>query len=157
MRSAATAGATALLVAGCGGGIDHRQYVQRADAICAFTLRSVRSLTPPQLSGATSAHDASLAVYLGQLVPLLRRELRQLRALPRPSERAAQTRALDGYLASLNRSVSRFASVEQAARSGDGDGDVVNLLESELAADPAPRLAFAYGLTGCSSSAPTYG
>jgi hypothetical protein len=152
---AAGAGVVALLVAGCGGGIDHRQYVQRADAICTFTLRSVRSLTPPELAGAASARDASLAVYLDQLLPLLRRELRQLRALPHPSQRAAQTRAQDRYLASLSHSVGQFASFATAARAGDGN--VVNMLEAELAADPAPRLAAAYGLSACSSSAATYG
>jgi len=145
----------ALSVAGCGGRIDHHQYVQRGDAICSFTLRSVRSLTAPELSGAGSAHNIALAAYLGHLVPLLRRELRQLKALGRPSQRATQTQELDSYLGSLSSSVSQFTSLAAAAHAGESGA--INRLEAELAADAAPRLAAAYGLRACSSSAPTYG
>jgi hypothetical protein len=141
------------LVAGCGSFTKH-DYIQRADGICGASLRSVRALTPPTVSGPQAAQNASLGAYLDRMLPLMRRELGHLQALPRPSESATQKRARVAYLGALKQSIDQFATLAAAAHTNQTAE--VRSLERALAANPAPRLASKYGLRNCSSSAATY-
>ena len=145
----------AVTLAGCGGTISRHAYIQRADAICGVALRSVRSVPPPQLTGSARMRAVSLGTYLARVVPFLRRELKALGALPRPSQRPASARVLHRYLVALRQSVTQFDNLAAAATFGKTA--LVSSAELALAGNAVPKLAAQYGLADCSSSAPTYG
>jgi hypothetical protein len=144
----------AMLIAGCGSSYSRADFVTRAEAICTSTLDAVRELTPPDQAGSRAARDASLAAYLEELVPLMRRQLRRLRALPPPPQTGAQARAVHAYTTALGGSIAQFTVLAGAARSGKGV--LVTATEAALASGQLPRLAAASGLRTCSSSGATY-
>ncbi len=143
-----------LVIAGCGS-YTKADYVQRAEGICTSTLDAVRRLAPPDQSGSTAHRDSSLTAYLNRVLPLMQRQLKRLRALPRPSQSQIQERALNAYLAGLRSSVAQFIVLTAAARSSTAG--VVNSIAASLATEQLSRLARAYGLKTCSSSGATYG
>ena len=105
------------LVTGCGGSSYTKgDFVARADAICTSTLRQTRALAPPS---STSQPGGALAVYLGQLVPLVQSEANQLRALKRPADNAHDRATLTAYYNALAQIVANYGQLEAAARRGD--------------------------------------
>jgi hypothetical protein len=138
--------ACVLALAGCGSHAETKQdFVARADAICAATTRELRTAagTPP--SGVPA-----VARYLGDVIPLLERELKQLRALPRPAARRAE---LDRYLAAQAQIVARYRTLAGAVR--HGDAGAVNRVLAALQSSPAAGLASSYGLSDCAGASGT--
>lgn len=139
--------AAGALLAGCGGAAyGKRDFVARADAICASTTRHVRTVAAPTGTGGTA-----LAAYIEQLLPLLRGEAAQLHGLRQPPGSTAQRAQLRAFLRALDASVGEYAELAAAARRGDTAG--VARAESALRANATGTLAAHYGLTGC--GAPT--
>jgi hypothetical protein len=147
-RSAIAAIATCVALAGCGGAkqATKQDVVSRANAICTGALRDIRALPSPAAGGSTSG----LAKYLRQVVPIIDKEVANLRALPRPARDRA---VLDRYLAAMAGVDAKYRALLAAARSGDA-GAVSDTL-STLAASPAAGLAERYGLSQCASASGT--
>lgn len=134
-------------LAGCGGAAyGKRDYVARAEAICASTTRHARAAGAP-----VATTGVALAAYIEQLLPLVRGEAAQLRGLRRPPGPAAQRAQLSAFLRALDASLAEYAALAAAARRGDTAG--VARAESALRANAAGALAARYGITGC--GAPT--
>jgi hypothetical protein len=136
--------ALAALVAGCGGSAyTKRDFVARADAICASALRQARSIAP----------GSALSTYLAGFVPVLESEATQLQALRRPPGNARDRATLDRYFAALQQTVVEYRQLAAAARSGD-DQAVTNA-EAALGADQLYSLATSYGLGSCGTPGST--
>jgi hypothetical protein len=134
----------ALAVAGCGGSsYTKRDFVARADAICASALRQTRSIAP----------GTALAAYLSAYVPVLEAEDTQLRALRRPPGTAHDRATLDRYYAALSQTVAEYRQLTAAVKSGD-DQAVTNA-EAALGASPVYTLATSYGLSSCGTPGST--
>ena len=138
--------ACVLALVGCGSHAETKQdFVARADAICAATTRQLRTV-----SGTPPSGVPAVARYLGGVIPLLQRELKQLRALPRPAARRAE---LDRYLAAQAQIVARYRTLAAAAR--HGDAGAVNQALAALQSSPAAGLASSYGLPDCAGASGT--
>jgi hypothetical protein len=142
----------AAILAACGGSYTKRDFVARADAICTSTLRETRSITPPSLSGGADAVGA-LAQDLDKLVPVVRSQAAQLRALKRPPGNASDRAALERYLGAVSEVATQYEQLGAAAERGDAQA--VASAEAALRASPIASLAAAYGLSSCGSAAGT--
>ena len=131
------------VVASCGAGYTKTDFIARADAICASTLRQTRAV------GAQSG----LAQYAAAVVPIVTSEAAQLRRLPRPPESARDRGILDRYFAALNEVVQGYRQLAVATHSGDAQG--VASAEGALQASPIATLAASYGLRSCGSPGST--
>jgi hypothetical protein len=141
----------AAVVAGCGGSAYTKSdFIARADAICTSTLSQTRALTLPAPS---SQPGEALAVYLGQLVPLVQSEDDQLRALRRPPDNARDSATLTSYYNALAQTVASYRQLEAAARGGDTQ--TVTDVEATLRASPIAALAASYGLKSCGTPGST--
>jgi hypothetical protein len=140
------------LLAGCSA-YTKRDFVARADAVCASAVRATRALAPPRLTAAPAQQRRALAAYLTRALPIIRSEAHQLHALPRPSQSAAQRRALARYLAAVDRVSARFEALSSAASAGDGAA--LERAEAALSAIPIDSLASAYGLASCGTPGAT--
>jgi hypothetical protein len=143
--------AVALGLAACGSSSTRHDYVLRAEGICNSTLRSLRLLEQPTLTGSAAARTASLGAYLDRAVPLLQAQLRKLQALPRPQQTKAQAHTLQRYLAALEVTVEELRDLASAAHSGNIQ--MVQAAQKTLAASSTSSLAAAYGLRACSNPA----
>lgn len=156
-RTLAVLAAAALsgLLAGCGS-YTRADFIARADAICASTLRMTRTIAPPDF-GSTEAGQAgalrALVAYLARAAPLARSEATQLRALRRPAGSAGARAELDRYLAAVTSAAADYSALASAASRGDGQG--VAAAEAALRSDPAASLAARYGLHVCGQAGAT--
>jgi hypothetical protein len=139
--------AIAAVLAGCGGGTTKADFVARADAICANTVRQTRSIPPPSFTHSASQRLSALAGYLAVVLPIEQTETNQIHALPRPTQDARARAALTDYLAALTKAVSEYGELTAAAKRGDAQG-VAND-EAALRANPVASLATSYGLRTC--------
>jgi hypothetical protein len=143
--------ATVLIVFGlaaCGRHTATKQdVIAQGNAICAAALRELRA-TPSPATSATSL--AALATYLDAVLPIVQREVSNLRALPRP---AVDRQLLNRYIAAVSSSGSAYRSLAQDARRGDQAG--VNQALATLQANPAGALAGRYGISQCASAGST--
>ena len=141
--------AAGLGLAGCGGGhtATKKDVIAQGNAICAGALRDIRALPSPAAAGASTG---GLAKYLQRVVPIVDKEISQLRALPRP---AGDRAVLERYLAAMKAIDAQYHGLVAAARSGDTTAVSDRL--SSLAASPAAGLAEQYGLTQCASASGT--
>jgi hypothetical protein len=136
--------ALAAAVAGCGGSsYSKRDFLARANAICASALRQTRSIAP----------GTALATYLSAYVPVLESEETQLRALRRPPGTAHDRATLNQYYAALSQTVAEYRQLAAAVKSGD-DQAVTNA-EAALGASPVFALATSYGLSSCGTPGST--
>lgn len=134
----------AATIAGCGGsGYTKHDFIARADAICASTLRQTRSIAP----------GTALSTYLAAFVPVLEAEESQLRALRRPPGTANDRATLDHYFAALSQAVAAYRQLAAAAKSGDGQA--VSDAEAALGSSPVYSLAASYGLGSCGTPSAT--
>ena len=136
--------ATAVIAAGCGGSsYTKHDFIVRADAICANTLRQTRSI----------ASGSALSTYLSAYVPLLESEQTQLRALRRPPGTAHDQATLERYFAALSQTVAEYRHLAAAAKAGD-DQAVANA-ESALGSSQVYSLATSYGMSSCGTPGST--
>jgi hypothetical protein len=141
-------GAVTLMLAGCGGSSPTKSdVIARGNAICAGALRQVRA-TPAPPGGTGSL--TGLSDYVKQVLPIVSKEISNLRALPRPSQDGA---LLNRYIAAVAATKSDYGRLAAAARNGDSTGASEAL--AALQASPAPALAKRYGLTVCAGGAGT--
>jgi hypothetical protein len=144
-------GTCALLIltalAGCGSSYTTRDFVARADAICASAVRQTRSIAAPSLTASAAPELSALADYLAQVVPVVQSEAMQLHALRRPTEDAPARAALARYLGALAHAAGDYGQLAAAARRGDAQG--VASAEAALRASPAASLAAGAGLHSC--------
>ncbi len=136
------------MLGGCGGGGAHTgNFVAGADAICASTLRSIRSVAPPSVTTGERQRLSALARYVAEVVPIVQSEADQLRALRRSLQRAHDRTALASYLAALNQTIGDYRTLATAARANDAQG--VASAQAALAGSPVASLASRYGLRSC--------
>lgn len=132
------------LVAACGGGgYTKSDFVARANAICASSLRQTRAIAP----------GTPLAAYLTAVVPVVQSEADQLRALRFPPGTARDRATLSSYLAAIAQVAADYRQLEAAAKRGDSQA--VSDLEATLRASPAATLAAGYGLRSCGTPGST--
>jgi hypothetical protein len=130
-------------VSACGGHtITKNDVIARGNQICQTAASSVRAVSPP---GGGAASD--LTRYYAQITPVVEAEVKQLRALPRPSQDRA---LLDQYLAAIAGSAAEYQALVTAARSGDRAS--LQSASAALRANPAASLATRYGITECGGS-----
>lgn len=140
------------LVAGCG--TDTKpDFIARADAICASAVREVRSIAAPSFTHSARQRLSALGVYVTDVLPLVRSEATQLRALPRPQQGARERAALTRYLGALAQVVGVYGEFSAAAKTGDAQG--VASAEAALRASPVAALANRYGLRSCGTPGAT--
>jgi uncharacterized lipoprotein YmbA len=140
--------ALAVVLAGCGSSTPTKHdFVARANAICAGTLRQTRAIGAPTSAG------AGLAAYLAKAVPLVQSEADQLRALKRPTDTARDRQTLTQYFSALDQVVAAYRRLETAARRGDAAG--VATVEASLRANPVTTLAARYGMRSCGTPGAT--
>ena len=137
----------AALLAGCGSSNTNRDFVARADAICASAVRETRSIAAPSFSHAAAQQLTALADYLASVLPIVQSEAAQLRALRRPTEDVRARATLARYLAALAQAAGDYGALAAAARRGDAQG--VASAEAALRASPVASLAASAGLRSC--------
>jgi hypothetical protein len=142
------------VIAGCGGHtVTKHDFVARGDAICFQSLQSIRSVPPPRVSDnaqpsfSDPRYLISFASYANAVRPILAREIRQLRALARPSPDRS---TLNAFLDAIAQEGNDYRAIARAASAGDGDATSSAL--QRLAANPARRLAQRYGLRQCTGA-----
>ena len=141
--------ALTVLLAGCGA-YTKQDFVARADAICASTVRKTRSISAPAVARTKAEQRATLAGYLSLVAPIVKSEASQIDALQRPTQdRAALTR----YLAALTQVATDYEALATAARRGDSQA-VANT-EAALRTSPVTALAADYGLPACEAPGAT--
>lgn len=130
--------AVAVLAAGCGGGgYTKADFIARANAICASSLRQVRSIP----SGTV------LTTYLATALPIVQSEAHQLLGLRRPPDNGRDRAVLNHYFGALTQTVHDYQQLEVATKRGDQE--TVSSIEAALAASPLESLATSYGLRAC--------
>jgi hypothetical protein len=139
------------LCAGCGS-YTKADFIARADAICASTLRQTRTVPPPSFSGGGNQLSA-LGGYVARVLPLVRSEAGQLRSLRKPPGSARERAVLAGYLAAFARAVDEYGALAAAATRGDGQAAAI--AEAALKTSPAAALAARYGLHTCGTAQAT--
>lgn len=141
-------GAMTLILAGCGGSSPTKSdVIARGNAICASALRQVRATpTPPGGTGSLTG----LSDYVRQVLPIVSKEISNLRALPRPSQDGA---LLNRYIAAVAATKTDYDRLAAAAKNGDSTGASQAL--AALQASPSAALAKRYGLTACAGAAGT--
>jgi hypothetical protein len=137
----------ATVPAGCGGSYTKRDFIARADAICASSLREARAIGPPSSGGAAGASSAALSGYLAKLLPVVEAETSRLRALQSPRQSARDRATFDRWMAALAQDVEGYRRLAAAAGRGDIEGVVS--AEAVLRTSPAAGLAASYGLRAC--------
>jgi hypothetical protein len=141
------------LLAGCAGSYTKRDFVARADAICASAVRQTRSIAPPSLTSSAAHQMRALAGYLAEVSPVVRSEAAQLRALRRPTEDGRARATLARYLGALARAAGDYTALAASARRGELQG--VASAEAALRASPVASLAARYGLRSCATPGAT--
>lgn len=139
--------AVALAVAACGSSTTKKDVIARGNAICASALRSVRAVVPP---AAGTNSGTALSGYLNRVLPIVEKEVSQLRKLPRPSAGKA---VLDQYIAAVTAAEGTYKTLAGAARRNDLPSVAKAL--GALRASPAGGYAKQYGLTQCATAAGT--
>ncbi len=142
----------AALLAACGS-YTKRDFIARADAICASTARETRSIAAPSFAQAGRQQQRALAGYLAAVLPVVESERTQLQALKRPPGSASDRGLLARYLASSARAVGAYRVLAAAARRGEAPG--VASAEAALRANPVASLAASYGLRVCGTPGAT--
>jgi hypothetical protein len=141
-RSPLAAGLIALAVTACGGHTaTKKDVIARGNGICTQTLREARVAA----SGGTA-----LSSYLPRLVPLVEKEVQQLRKLPRPAKDRA---VLNRYLAAVAAEGDLYRQLAAAAQRNDTAS--VRRVLAHLGSNPGTSLARSYGLTACATAATT--
>jgi hypothetical protein len=142
----------ALVVAACGS-YTKKNFIARADAICAHTLQQLRALPPPVLSGGERGRLTALARYLDRGVPLIRSEANQLLKLQRPSGSRAQRVLLERFLLAERQVAADYAALAQAAATGSPAA--VSSAGAALRDNQVTMLSAQYGLLDCGSAGAT--
>jgi hypothetical protein len=138
--------AASLTLCACGGqALTKKDVIARGNQICETAARAVRSITPP-----TSQTLAALAQYYKRVTPIVAAEVRQLQALPRPSQDRG---LLNRYLAAIASSAAEYEALAAAAQ--HGDRGALAIAGAALRANPAAGLASRYGIVGCGDSSGT--
>lgn len=135
----------ALLAAACGS-YTKADFTARADAICASSLRQLRSLAPPSFGSGEVQRRLSLDAYLERALPIFASEASALRALRRPPGDPHQRAELDRYMQALARNL---ADYRQLARAAAGDVSARVRAEHALERGHVDSLAAAYGILSC--------
>lgn len=133
----------AVLLSACGS-YGKRDFVARAEAICASSVRQLRALGPG---------SGNLSDYLARAVPIAGAEAHKIELLQRPGGSARQQAQLNAYLAALRRSVSQLRAL--AAAASHHDAAAASAAEAALRGNPLPRLAADYGLRACGAPGAT--
>jgi hypothetical protein len=133
----------AVPLSACGSSAESKKdFIARANAICNNTLRDTRNVPAPSSTGTVTL--PALARYLRAVAPIGESEVRQLKALPKPSGDLA---LLHRYPAAQGATAAHYRAFADAAKSGDTAAMTAAI--AALNASPAERLARAYGLTAC--------
>ncbi|MBV9192888.1 MAG: hypothetical protein JO168_02005 [Solirubrobacterales bacterium] len=144
MHGMAAITTTALIAVGCGASsYTRRDFIARADAICASALRQTRSIAP----------GTALSAYLSAFVPVLQSEESQLRALRRPPGTAQDRAILAQYFAALAQTVAEYRRLAAAVKNGNEQR--VTDAEAALGSSPVYSLATSYGLSSCGTPGST--
>ena len=98
-----------IILTGCGGEDPHASYVDQANAICKRYEGRIAALGRP-----TSIRE--LELFLERAEPLIRRQLRELRALDPAEEDRAEARAL---VENMELALEHLPKARAAARRGD--------------------------------------
>jgi hypothetical protein len=145
----------AVLLAGCGGSETKQNFAARADAICASTVRQIRSIAPPNFTSSKAQQLSALGGYMAVVSPIVASEAKQLHALQRPAGSARARAALTRYLDALTQTAGDYQTLAAAAKRGDAQG-VANA-EGALRTSDVTALAQSYGLRSCGTPGATVG
>jgi hypothetical protein len=143
------------VLAGCGATYTKRDFIARANAICASALQQARSIPPPSVGGSAGQTDRALGAYLARLLRVVQTEVRQLRSLPRPTGAARDRTTLERWLEALGQDLGSYRALATAAQRKDSAA--VASAEGALRASRADVLAARYGMNACASPGGTVG
>ena len=130
------------LVAGCQFGSDSgkAEFIREADAICATNERQIALIPQPQ----TYLRD--FAVYMRRVVPIGRRQNRQLRALQAPEDVAAD---FSRMVTLLDEQLDMWAAASDDAYAGNDGQAQAQYEQSAGPGAEAQRLAAEIGFFSC--------
>jgi hypothetical protein len=147
MRTAIAVGGSVLALSACGGHTATKQdVIAQGNAICASELRDIRAVPAP---GSVNSL-ADLSTYLGQVAPILGKEVKSLEALPRASR---DRPLLERFIAAVVRDGVQYRALASAAAAGNRAG--VESALNDLRLSPEATLASAYGLSQCATAGGT--
>jgi hypothetical protein len=133
----------AVALAACGGHtVTKQDVIARGNQICETAASSVRSVSAP-----SGQQPSQLARYYEQVARIVQSEVKQLRALPRPSQDRS---LLNRYLDAIGSSAGEYGALATAAR--ESDRAALASASAELRSNSAARLATSYGITQCGGS-----
>jgi hypothetical protein len=133
----------AVAVSACGGhAVTKNDVIARGNQICQTAATSARAVPPP-----TGQSISELARYYKQVTPIVQAEVKQLQALPRPSQDLS---LLNRYLDAIASSAGEYGALVTAAQ--NGDRAALASASAALRSNPAASLATAYGITECGGS-----
>ena len=138
-----------LAVTSCGdSAVTKRDFVARADAICASALRHTRTIAAPSGTG-----TQALASYLDEVGSVLHAEAGALHGLRRPAASTGQREQLRAFLSAFDAAVGHYAALAAAAHRGD----TASMAREEAALRGAATAALAgrYGLRVCGAGPST--
>jgi hypothetical protein len=131
------------LVAGCGGGpLTRDELLSKANAICDRAQNESAGVREPSPSGGPE----DTARYVSALVPIARREFRDLHALTPPS---ALSKGYGEYLAAGDRGVRLLEQLRAAAGARHAGQGRALLMRLETLTNDADERAKKLGLSGC--------
>lgn len=140
-RAAAVAGAAAFGLAGCGGGLSHDEFVQRADAICTAYDAQVKLLTRP------SSYD-EIVTYVEKTLPIYVGAINELSALEPPARDRA---AVHDWLTANRRVAAAVRTLRAAALRHDPAATNDASAAVQAASNESRRAASALGLKTCAA------
>jgi hypothetical protein len=140
--SAFAIGATALVLAACGGDggeLSEAELREQGNAICAKYETQIDELTTP-----SSVEE--IPAYVEKAAPIVQQEIEELKALEPPSE---DQETFDQMIAAAEKTLVAGRDLSDAAEENDDAAIEQALNEGNAASDQADRHAQALGLSEC--------
>jgi hypothetical protein len=145
MRMSRTMGCAllcAVLLAGCGGGLTHAEYVQRVNAICGRFNDQQKALAQP-------SSPAEIPGYVDQIIPAFTAEIAAISAVKPPK---ADKPKVDQMLSDVRSAIPALQKLKTAAQQGDqatfnSTGQQLDQLNTKV-----NDTATSIGLTTCAQS-----
>jgi hypothetical protein len=144
--------AVVAVLSACGSsGPSKKDFISRADAICARGDSQIKSVPLPQTTGLSAPQIyANLGSYVDRLLPVAQKVIVQIKALKQPSDNQA---LLHRYYASLDSGIVKLQALSTAAKQANKQGlqtAITGLRDTQPA-----QLARQYGFRTCGSTAAT--
>jgi hypothetical protein len=141
--------ALVVVLSACGSSAPSKKdFISRADAICARGDSQSKAVPVPQTTGLTRAQVyAKLGSYIDEVVPVAEKVVGQIKALEQPSDNQA---LLHRYYASLDDGIAKLHALSAAAK--QANTPALQSVVTALKTSESAQLARQYGFKTCATS-----